>query len=133
SGQDRSAEEAAEKILPAPGTEMQSTEDSSLETGEAVAEKPSVQLTDDGAIINAGETTETVAVRSGAELLKMLGLRKAQLPQEGLELDEETTNPLFDVDAIRRLKGSEPTVVYRVVVEQTPLPDPMIVPWIRQA
>lgn len=133
--QDKSADEAAQRILPAPGTEMQSTENSSLATEAAVAQEPSLKLNADQATMSgSGDSTETMAVRSGVELLQMLGLRESKAATVGGgELDEETSSPLFDVDAIRKLKGSDPTVVYRVVVDKVPMPDPMIVPWIRQA
>jgi len=132
--QDKAADEAARKILPAPGTQMQSTEGGTLETGSAVAAEPSLKVQEDQVVLKAGESTETLAVKSGAELLRMLGLQTQKKSGTGpSELDESTTNSLFDVDAVKRLKGSAPTVVYRVVVNDAPLPDPMIVPWIRQA
>ncbi len=128
------AEEAAQKIVPAPGTILQSTENSSLDTNQAVAPAPSLVLNQDEMVLKEGETTESVAVRSGVELLKMLGVKKREeAPAAGLESDEEDAAGLFDVTAVKRLKGDDPTVVYRVVVEDKPLPDPMIVPWIRQA
>lgn len=134
--EDRSADDAARRIVPAPGTAMQSTEGGTLQTGGAVATEPSVRLNEDEAVLQEGETTETVAVRSGVELLRMLGVQreaKSAASAGGLEMDENTSNTLFDMSAVKRLKGDEPTVVYRVVVEEKPLPDPMIVPWIRQA
>jgi hypothetical protein len=134
--QDKSAEDAARKIVPAPGTQMQSTEGGTLgNTAGAVAAEPSLKMQENEVVLKAGETTETMAVNSGAELLKLLGLqlKKDTNKDEPSELEESTTNTLFDVEAVRRLKGADPTVVYRVVVQETPLPDPMIVPWIRQA
>jgi hypothetical protein len=134
SATDYTADQSAQKIVPAPGTVLQSTQDSSLGRTEAIAPAPSLQLNNDQLILKEGETTETVAVKSGAELLRMLGIQKKEVkPAAELEMTEDTSNTLFDVSAIERLKGSKPTVVYRVVVENTPLPDPMIVPWIRQA
>ncbi len=133
--QDKSADEAARRIVPAPGTAMKSTEDGTLQTGGAVATEPSLRINQDEVVLKEGETTETVAVRSGVELLRMLGVQRESktVPVGGLEMDETTSSILFDVSAVKRLKGDEPTVVYRVLVEDTPLPDPMIVPWIRQA
>jgi TolA-binding protein len=132
--QEPSAEEAAKKILPAPGTVMQSTENSTLEETGAVASEPSLIIDENQVTLKEGETTETMAVQSGAELLRMLGLqRKAKPAEGGLESEEQEAGLLFDVEAIRKLKGEDPTVVYRVLVEETPLPDPMIVPWIQQA
>ncbi len=133
--QDKSADDAARRIVPAPGTSMKSTEDSTLQTEQAVATEPSVKIDQDQAVLQEGETTETVAVKSGVELLRMLGLQRESKTAVagGLELDENTSNTLFDVEAVKRLKGEEPTVVYRVIVDDTPMPDPMIVPWIRQA
>lgn len=132
--QDSSADEAAQKIVVAPGTQMQSTEGGTFDRSAAVAAEPSLKVESGGVVMTAGESTETLAVNSGAELLKMLGLQRDKKPAgENLEMNESTTNTLFDVEAVKRLKGAEPTVVYRVVVEKDPLPDPMIVPWIRQA
>jgi len=130
------AEEEAQKIVPAPGTVMQSTENSSLGKTGTVAPAPSLNLNNDQLVLKEGETTESVAVKSGAELLKMLGLQQREAPKQlsaDLEINEDTTNSLFDMSAVERLKGDKPTVVYRVVIGDTPLPDPMIVPWIRQA
>lgn len=129
------AEEEAQKIVPAPGTVMQSTENSSLGKTGTVAPAPSLNLNNDQLVLKEGETTESVAVKSGAELLKMLGLQQREAPKQSddLEINEDTTNSLFDMSAVERLKGDKPTVVYRVVIEDKPLPDPMIVPWIRQA
>lgn len=133
--QDSSADQAAQKIVPAPGTQMQSTEGGSLlpDAG-AVAAEPSLKVDADQVVLKDGQSTEALAVSSGAELLKLLGLQRNKQTTDGpSELDESTTSSLFDVEAIRRLKGTEPIVVYRVVINDTPLPDPMIVPWIRQA
>lgn len=132
--QDKSADDAARRIVPAPGTQMQSTEGGTLDNSAAVAAEPSLKVEEGGVVLQDGESTETLAVNSGAELLKLLGVQmKKKSGDEPLESDESTTSSLFDVDAIRKLKGSEPTVIYRVVIDETPLPDPMIVPWIRQA
>lgn len=133
--EDLKADEAANKIVPAPGTHLQSTAESSLGATGSVAPAPSVTLKEDQLVLQEGQTTETVAVKSGAELLRMLGIqsKSSKTATAGGELDEETSVTLFDVTAVERLKGAKPTVVYRVVVENSPLPDPMIVPWIRQA
>lgn len=133
--QDTEADEAAQRIVPAPGTQMQSTEDGTLvSAGGTVAAAPSLQVDENEVVLKDGETTETLAVASGAELLRLLGLQLRRDQGTGpSELEETTATALFDVGAVRRLKGAEPTVVYRVVVDDTPLPDPMIVPWIRQA
>lgn len=133
--QDSSADEAAQKIVPVPGTQMQSTEGGSLSSDAGtVAAEPSLKVDADQVVLKDGQSTEALAVSSGAELLKLLGLQRSKKTEStSSELDESTTSTLFDVDAIRRLKGSDPTVVYRVVINDTPLPDPMIVPWIRQA
>lgn len=139
--EDREADEAARRIVPAPGTVLQSTEEAVLEGSSAVAPAPSLRIESDQLVVQEGETTESVAVQSGAELLRMLGLQKKERAAGAsatdntadLELNEDEVQALFDVTAVKRLKGDEPTVVYRVVVEDKPLPDPMIVPWIRQA
>lgn len=132
--EDKSADEAARKILPKPGTVLKSTENSDLGASSAVAEKPSLNVTDTSVVMTNGETSESMAVQSGAELLRLLGVNKKAAPAPGqAEADEQTNASLFDVSAVKRLKGAEPTVVYRVVVDNKPLQDPMIVPWIRQA
>lgn len=133
--EDTAAVEAAEKIAPSPGEVLQSTEERSLESNTAVAPAPPVRFVEGGdkVLLADGETTEAVAVRSAAELMKMLGVRPRPKPVLGYESEETTAIQLFDEDAVRKLIASEPTVVYRVVVDDTPIPDPMIVPWIRNA
>lgn len=130
---DDEAVRSAEKIIPASGTNFQSTEQPSLGPGGSVAAPPSLQFKANGQVVlSSAGTSESVAVQSAAEILKMIGLKPpAPRPAEGYEIDEESTATRFDVDAVERLIGRDPTVVYRVVVDGTPLPDPMIVPWIR--
>lgn len=131
--EDAAAVQAAEKIAPAPGEILQSTEERSLEATQAVAPAPSVQMTDGKLVIADGQTSEAVAIASAAELMKMLGVRPRPRPVLGYESEETTAIELFDENAVRKLIAADPTVVYRVVVEDTPIPDPMIVPWIRNA
>lgn len=128
------AARSAEKLVPAPGTAMDSTEQRTLEGTGDVAKPPPLRVQPDGKVSfeNGTTATEAVAIKSAAELMRMLGVRPpAPKPAQGYESDEESTATKFDVDAIQKLIGREPTVVYRVVVDGTPLPDPMIVPWIR--
>lgn len=132
--EDKAADDAAHKILPKPGTVLKSTENSELSENTAVAESPSLAINQDLVVLKDGETSEALAIKSGAELLRLLGVNRAKAPAKGEgEVDEAKASSLFDVNAVKRLKGDEPTVVYRIVVDQKPLPDPMIVPWIRQA
>jgi len=132
--EDLTAVKAAEKIAPAPGESLVSTEQRSLSTNNAVAPAPALQFKGgDTVVLHDGDTSEALAVKSGAELLKMLGLRPKARPTTGLESEETTVSQLFDEDAVRKLIAAEPTVVYRIMIDGTPLPDPMIVPWIRNA
>lgn len=125
------AEAAASKIAPAPGTALGSTEQPTLEMNQEAAPPPSLQFKGDEVVMNDGSTTEAMAIKSMAELLRTVGVRPRPKPADGLESEETTAALDFDVDAVRRVIGSEPRVVYRVVIDETPLPDPMIVPWIR--
>lgn len=76
---------------------------------------------------------DDVAVEKAAEIMRTLGLVRP--PAERLansgEADETTPTQLFNEAEIRRLLSADPTVVYQVVYQQTPLPDPMVVPWVR--
>jgi hypothetical protein len=71
-------------------------------------------------------------VEAAAEILKGLGVTRpsADRLREG-ESDETTPTQLFNEAEVRRLLSKDPTVVYQVVYQGTPLPDPMVVPWIR--
>lgn len=78
-------------------------------------------------------STEARAIASGAELLRKLGLTPKRPKAGGREIDDPGAVNLFpNEEEVRKLLGDNPQVVYRVVVNGTPLPDPMIIPWIRQ-
>ena len=134
--EDKDAVKSAEKIFPAPGTQLNSTEERSLGQGQAVVGTPAVKFTQDGKVVlpdatGTGAASEAKAVKSGAEMLKILGLVPKPKAEGGLESEENNSLSLFDKEAVEKLLGTKPTVVYRVVSEETPLPDPMIIPWIR--
>jgi hypothetical protein len=132
---ERDVERAAQKVVAPVGVPMQSTEDATLGTGPAVAPAPGVTMKGDRLMVEGGETTESVAVASGAELLlKLKIVAPPKIVAKGSrEVDETTPTQLFNEAEVRKLLGEKPTVVYQVVYRQTPIPDPMVVPWLRNA
>lgn len=82
----------------------------------------------------AGDTQfDQVTIEKAAQIMKTLGLVRppAERLAGGLEKDETTPTALFNETEVRQLLSASPTVLYQVVYEGKPLPDPMIVPWIR--
>jgi TolA-binding protein len=129
------AAKAAEKLVAPAGARVQSTEDAQLGPGEVVVPTPAVQLQGNKLMVSDAQTSQVVDVKSGAELLKKLNIiAPAQVVSKGArEVDETTPTELFRQEEIRRLLGESPTVVYQVVYDGKPLPDPMIIPWVRNA
>lgn len=129
------AEETAKKIVPAAGVSLRTTEQSDLGTTEEQAQAPSVRLSGRQLEAADGTTSEQLAVESAADLLTKLKIiapkRTANVGER--EMDETTPTELFNDDEILRLIGKDPTVLYQVVYKATPIPDPMIVPWVRNA
>lgn len=126
----KSAMDAANKLVAPAGADLRSTEDSA---GGAVAPAPRVRF-DGGNVTDAsGNTTRTEAVKNMAQLMAMIGV--VPKPKAGTtERDDKGAVNIFPNEAeVKRLLGEKPAVVYQVVVAQTPLPDPMIIPWIRGA
>ena len=103
-----------------------------------VAPVPVLETTTATAVLEA-ITTKTaeldqLAVDSAAELIKKLGVVKPKVemsPVFGSEKDEARTGKSFNEADIRKLLAENPEVIYRTVYRGTPLPDPMIIPWIR--
>ena len=129
------AAQAAEKLVAAPGTKVQSTEEPQLGVGEVVVPTPAIQIAGDKLVVADEQTSEILDVKSGVELLKKLNIVAPAkiLPKGAREVDETTPTELFRQEEVRRLLGESPSVVYQVVYDGKPLPDPMIIPWIRNA
>jgi TolA-binding protein len=127
---DPAADQAAQKVVPAPGTVLRTTEDSVLGTTTAVSESPAVRLAE-GRLLAGDREIEAKAVESMAELMKQLNIVRRPVAVGQREVDETTAGALFDQKQLRALLGDNPTVVYQVVYKNAPIPDPMIVPWVR--
>ncbi len=129
------AAKVAEKLVAPPGAKVQSTEDATIGPGEVVVPTPAVKIEGDKLVVGDEATSEVVDVKSGAELLKKLNIVAPAkvLPKGAREADETTPTELFRQEEVRRLLGESPSVVYQVVYDSKPLPDPMIIPWVRNA
>ena len=90
---------------------------------------PAVRMVD-GKLITDAEA-EAAAVESMAQLIRQLNVARTPRAAGSREMDETTPTQLFDDKQVRGLLGDEPTVVYQVVYRDEPIPDPMVVPWIR--
>ncbi|MGC8741164.1 MAG: tetratricopeptide repeat protein [Candidatus Sumerlaeaceae bacterium] len=129
------AAKEAEKLVAPPGTKVQTTEEPTIGPGEVVMPTPAVKVQGDKLFVGDESTSEVVDVKSGTELLKKLNIVAPPkvLPKGARETDETTPSELFRQEEIRRLLGDKPTVVYQVVYDNKPLPDPMVIPWVRNA
>ena len=134
---DPAAEAQARQLLVPTGESLKTTEETELTTTAPVAQGPSVVFSGEPLKLPPGETTESLAVKSGAEIMRKLGIvvPAGQRAEAGSREKDEPTTPtqLFDEEQVRRLIGDNPTVVYRVLYDDRVLPDPMIVPWIRNS
>lgn len=77
--------------------------------------------------------TESLAIKSGGDLLVKLNIvapRKIT-PDSERESAETTPTQLIDTTQFERLLGQKPTVLYQVVYQGIALPDPMVIPWIK--
>jgi hypothetical protein len=129
------ADEAAQRMVAPEGAPMMTTEASAFGTTEAQAPGPSVKLSGDQLALPDSETSERLAVESAADLLTKLRIvmPRTRVPVGQREMDEPTTPTQFDDVEIEKLIGRNPTVAYQVVYQGTPIPDPMVVPWVRNA
>lgn len=125
----------AEKLVAPPGAKVQSTEDAMLGPGAIVVPTPAVTIAGDKLVVGDETTSEIVDVKTGAELLRKLNIVAPSklVPKGKRESDETTPTELFRQEEIRRLLGEAPTVIYQVSYDGRPLPDPMIIPWVRNA
>jgi hypothetical protein len=125
----------AEKLVAPPGAKVQITEGAGLGPGETVVPTPAVQLRGGKLMVGNEQTSQVMDVSSGAELLRKLNIvaPPSALRRGAREMDETTPTELFRNEELRRLLGESPSVVYEVVYEGKPLPDPMIIPWVRNA
>ncbi|MCX7717788.1 MAG: hypothetical protein N2111_05200 [Candidatus Sumerlaeaceae bacterium] len=140
------AEQAALRMV-APSEESGETTPSEVPAEEAAPAESSAPTTAPAAVAPAPETTasapasppsgdtqfDQVTIEKAAQIMKTLGLVRppAERLAGGLEKDETTPTELFNEKEVRQLLSANPTVLYQVVYEGKPLPDPMIVPWIR--
>jgi hypothetical protein len=127
---------SAQSLVAPSGQPIQSTEESDFGTTVLIAPKPSVVLNGNEMTGTEGGSTEAIAVKSGADLLLKLGVVAPRIGKERgqREMDEPTTSTaLLEQEQIRKLLGDSPTVVYHVVYQKVPIPDPMIIPWVRNA
>ncbi|PKO19938.1 hypothetical protein CVU37_00235 [candidate division BRC1 bacterium HGW-BRC1-1] len=99
------------------------------ETEETTASGPGLRVVE-GKVVVGENDAEAAAVESMAQLIKQLNVVKAA-PVGSREVDETTPTQLFDDAQVRALLGEKPTVVYQVVYRDEPIPDPMVVPWVR--
>ncbi|GIX45573.1 MAG: hypothetical protein KatS3mg130_1981 [Candidatus Sumerlaea sp.] len=125
----------AEKLVARPGEAVQTTDEPELGPGRVVVPTPAVQVSGDKIVVASEGTTEVLDVSSGAELLRRLNIvaPPSAKPKGQRESDETGPTPLFNQAEVRKLLGDNPTVVYQVVYEGKTLPDPMIIPWVRNA
>lgn len=132
-----SADESAKNIVVPEGVPLQSSEGGSEETTAVLAPGPGTHIPVDQASTGSVESavSEKQAIGTAADMLKKLGLvRPAVRKAPGTrEMDDTTpTQPLIDAEVMARLIGEKPTAPYQVVYEGTPIPDPMVIPWIRK-
>lgn len=130
-----SAADTAEKIVAPAGVPMKSTEASAFGTTEAQAPGPGIMLRGNQLAVGDRETSERLAVESAADLLTKLRIvvPRSRVVAGQREMDEPTTPTQFDDTEIEKLIGRNPTVAYQVIYKATPIPDPMVVPWVRNA
>ena len=99
------------------------------ESGETTASGPTLRVVD-GKVVSGENDAEAAAVDSMAQLIKQMNIVRSA-PVGSREVDETTPTQLFDDAQVRALLGEKPTVVYQVVYRDEPIPDPMVVPWVR--
>lgn len=133
--QEPDAIKAAEKIVAQPGLPARVTESSDLGTTVAVVPTPSIVLKGDKLQVAGQDTTEALAVQTGAELLRKIGLVAPKQPKAPSNMESKETTPtqIFEDAQIRRMLNKDPSVVYQVMHNGQPIPDPMVVPWVRKA
>ena len=100
------------------------------ESGETTASGPGLRVVEGRVVTGDDNTTEAAAVESMAQLIKQLNVVRSA-PVGSREVDETTPTQLFDDAQVRALLGDKPTVIYQVVYRDEPIPDPMVVPWVR--
>lgn len=121
----REAMSSAEQLV-APASEVMKDDQEATAPADVTLDGTALVVRDEG-------STEARAVASGAELIRMLGLVRKPTQRGEREIDTSAPLNLFnDEDEVRRLLGENPQVVYRVMVAGTPLPDPMVVPWLQK-
>lgn len=132
------AEQSALKMV-APSVE---SEESTPSEAPALEAAPAATPAPDTAAVPAAATPaprpgdaqfDQVTIDKAAQIMKTLGLVRppAERLAGGLEKDETTPTELFNEKEVRELLSANPTVLYQVVYDGKPLPDPMIIPWIR--
>lgn len=132
---DNSAERTANEIVAEPDTSIRTTENSMEgDTTTTVAPRPSVRLRGNVLVIGDQVVSETVGVEAAAELLRHLQVVKPKRkPVEEQESKETTPTDFFNRTEVTKLLSENPTVVYQVSFKGTPMPDPMVVPWVQKS
>lgn len=79
-------------------------------------------------------TTETdqLQVANTSELLKLLGVMPEKEKVESDERHQNLSTVAISDSAVKRILGNNPAILYRVI-DDDPLVDPMIIPWVRNA
>ena len=122
---DEAVDVEARKIVAPPGAPLTVADQDAPTT----VAGPAVRMVD-GKLVTDAEA-EAAAVESMAQLIRQLNVARSPRAAGSREMDETTPTQLFDDKQVRGLLGDEPTVVYQVVYREEPIPDPMVVPWIR--
>ncbi|MBX7244206.1 MAG: hypothetical protein K1X53_01835 [Candidatus Sumerlaeaceae bacterium] len=135
-------EKSAEKMVAPPNATGTSTENPELappapvaDGGQPVAEnaETSVPSMADTSGPVPAQNVDPKDLKAAETILKNARISpvKRDRPQDGYESDETTPTQLFDDANARKMLSEEPTVVYQVVYQGIPLPDPMIIPWLK--
>lgn len=127
-----SAASIAEKMVAPPGAPLESTRDSELNTTQTVAPGPGISISPQVAG-SEQSTTERLAIKTTADLLRQFHIVVPPAKAPGTSEMDTTVTEAINLSEMLKLVGENPVVLYRVIWENKPLEDPMIVPWVRRA
>lgn len=101
----------------------------------ALLNDDNVKLQNSATPIVDKRTTETdqLQVANASELLRLLGVMPEKEKVESDERHQNLSAVAISDSAVKRILGDNPAILYRVMDEEDPLIDPMIIPWIRNA
>ena len=101
----------------------------------ALLNDDNVKLQNSATPIADKRTTETdqLQVANASELLRLLGVMPEKEKVESDERHQNLSAVAISDSAVKRILGDNPAILYRVMDEEDPLIDPMIIPWIRNA